>query len=422
VGEETRKRSEPREEIVYNRPSPEPTVEETEPEDEFFFRKPAPDSRRLEEARSAVKKASKPAEEDFVWNVHQFPKGESRPTEEVDFQWNIERPAPPPERGIDFDPESRFHTYNKSRDEFQQLLDREYLRTNRDPEPAPERFATPPPTYSVPVEERFDPANHVREMERERQAIQPYPREESWENDLYDEERLKFNTMELRRDLLQVGLDENAKTQIIEKIKYGEEEYSREPDEFDIKKTQFVQKARDQEFGTQPETQPETRPEEDFQEQARLLTPLHPIAPTILPTKGSNEGKGNIEESSTGPASVEQVVASREMPDVDERLAKLWDTDTAPIPVASIPSQVAEALKAEELLEEGEEEDFYQEEGKRKGGFFGKLVIAIIIVVLILEGSILGLRHFAPESEATAKVNGVILNFQEWIETTFFDR
>lgn len=69
--------------------------------------------------------------------------------------------------------------------------------------------------------------------------------------------------------------------------------------------------------------------------------------------------------------------------------------------------------------------DVYEDEDAkdgRKGGFFGKFIIAIIIIILIIEGSILGLRNFAPESDATAKANQVILTIQNWVEDTFFDK
>jgi hypothetical protein len=129
------------------------------------------------------------------------------------------------------------------------------------------------------------------------------------------------------------------------------------------------------------------------------------------------------EQGTTGEIPEEHITVapSEETPDVDQKLAKLWDTNTAPVPVASIPSQMSHAQTSSTLIPDDGDDDFYQDEEKRRGGFFGKFVIAIIIVVLILEGSILGLRHFAPESEATTKVNEVILVFQQWIETTFFD-
>lgn len=463
VGEQAHETPEPREEIVYNRPyteKPKPKREE-EPEEEFFFRKPepGPDPARLEAARRSVEKAAKPVDEDFVWNVHQFPKGEARPTEDVDFQWNLDRPSQPSGRGLEADPENRFHTYNKSREEFQQLLDREYLRTNRESERASSGFIPPLPNEQPPIEDRFDPVSHVQEMEREREALQQYPAEDPWEKELYDEERRKFNTMELRRDLLQVGLDENAKTQIIEKIKYGGDDYQSTSDDFDIKKTQFVQKSRNpepkypneegyetvasddnayQEAISQPEM-----PEMPVGEEARPLKPLHPTPPTILPTGGDSDKpsvEGNVtppqpvdgrmgqdasyaEQGTTGEIPEEHITVapSEETPDVDQKLAKLWDTNTAPVPVASIPSQMSHAQTSSTLIPDDGDDDFYQDEEKRRGGFFGKFVIAIIIVVLILEGSILGLRHFAPESEATTKVNEVILVFQQWIETTFFD-
>ncbi len=466
VGEQAHETPEPREEIVYNRPyteKPKPKREE-EPEEEFFFRKPetGPDPVRLEAARRSVEKAAKPVEEDFVWNVHQFPKGETRPTEDVDFQWNLDRPPQPSGRGLEADPENRFHTYNKSREEFQQLLDREYLRTNRASDRVSSGFIPPLPNEKPPIEDQFDPVSHVQEMEREREALEQSPTENPWEEELYDEERRKFNTMELRRDLLQVGLDENAKTQIIEKIKYGGDDYQNASDDFDIKKTQFVQKSRNPEPGYSNEEdyetvasyqntyqgaspQPEMAGASEMPEvaEARLLKPLHPTPPTILPTGGDSE-KPSDEKIGTPPkpadggvsqevSHTEQVLTggtpedsttvlpTEEKPDVDQRLAKLWDTDTAPVPVASIPSQMSHAQTSHILIPDDGGDDFYQEEEKRRGGFFGKFVIAIIIVVLILEGSILGLRHFAPESEATTKVNEVILVFQQWIETTFFD-
>lgn len=108
-----------------------------------------------------------------------------------------------------------------------------------------------------------------------------------------------------------------------------------------------------------------------------------------------------------------------------------WDSETAPIPVVSLASEIAADKKHFEEVqlesydpandpEDGGED--YEEKHKRKGGFLGKLVISIIVIVLIIEGSILGLRNFAPESDVTLKANEVILVLQNWIEDTFFNK
>ena len=441
------------EEVVYNEPRPEHRASQDKGHDPLGqaqfgapFKQETPQQQiplqqippqRMEEAKRSVYEASGPKEGDFVWNVHQFQGEEIKPAEEIEFKWNLEDG-------------SKFHTYNKSREEFQKLLDNEYVRTGKEvpfqqdepivtmpdtryrPEPPQleEAYIKPemPMTRSIEETYKFDPVDHVHRMEMEREAIFPEVKEVVGPEirEFNRSEEQKFNTMELKRDLLQVGLDEAAKTQIIEKI-FADDNLG-SIDDFDIKKTKFISKSKKGE---------EEKSRQDFSQ----------------------------------PIDIAEVSEKDQDEEMDGKLAKLWDTDTAPIPIVSIPSMVAathnmtaaqeatiqrptaaqeatiqrpttaqeatiqEATLGEDLplkrpaldddyygdIDEEIDEEYYYS-SKKKGGFFGKFIIALIIIVLIIEGSILGLRNFAPESAITEKANEVILNIQNWVESTILKK
>ena len=345
---------------------------------ESLFRDPLYEE-RLKEARESVKKAKSPGEDDFVWNVHQFPGSEKPVTEDINFRWDQE-PEPDPVR---YEPEktfseNKFHTYNKSREEFQKLLDKEYLKINQE-------FA-------------FDPEKHLRESEVQREMEAPFKPFDYWDGEVVKGEP-KFDTKELQKDLFHREIPEAEKTQLIEKIIVTETEEEPVKDDFEITKTQYV--VRDKAI----------------------------VAPTILPQGLKKEEKAEVKEELIAPTPIieeekkeeEIFVESPSEPDVDEKLSRLWDTDTAPIPISSIPQKVASTYEAvEKEVEYGEEEyidgGYFYEEPEKKGSFIGKLFIAIIIVVLIIEGSILGLRYFAPETEVTNKVNDVLMEIQHFVE------
>lgn len=471
-GNESKFKEPLKEEVVFNTPSQnkkpisytprENLTDNLEKEEDLLFRAPR-------EAHQSVKNARRPAEDDFVWNVHDFPETGPKETEDIDFHWDeevsIDRKRPveaAPSKKEAFLEDSKFHTYNKNREEFQELLDKEYLRQNKN-----EDYPTNREPKEYPA---FDPIDHIRNMEKQREEIPIY----SLEKDRFAEDQ-KFDTVELKKDLIKPELDENYKTQTIEKINHGEYPYINQSNEFDIKKTQFVQndeinaksavestpiflaktsnapsippigarknsddyinlelsKAEEIILDEEPSQIPE-EPSQTAEEASKIFAEkvLEEIEANKQETKVDNtfdesiERVADVDSDVTLESTAEQTVA----PGVDERLNKLWDSDTAPVPVASLTLEsIGDAKKTsgEDLASyDTMVDDYgdYDEKEAKKGGFLGKFIIAIIIIVLIVEGSILGLRNFAPESEATAKANQVILILQNWIEDTFFDK
>lgn len=464
-GSESKAKESPKEEVIFNTPSQKENgisfAEDESPWDNWDNnerkreRKSEPVFRAPNEAHESVNNARKPEVEDFVWNVHDFPEPGAKPVEDIDFSWDEEvqprserftRPITPPRE--EFEGDSKFHTYNKTREEFQELLDKEYIRQKREPEYPLQRGPQEQPSYDSP--------DHIGIIEKPQRESSEYYK--PWEH-----------------------------------IK---------SEEFDIEKTQFFQKQEletpPQELETPPIIPADTRrapsipPEHtDFHEPspiAEVMDNLH-LGENAMTEPAMVEPEMTAPEM-TSPESVEdfselnnakeedsvktddvdidkaQALAAAAVelptPGIDERLAKLWDSDTAPVPVAylglggksigSKKTKLDDSEVGEDLLEgkdskdpknaedfkdiedpNGREEppsydplnDVYEDEDAkdgRKGGFFGKFIIAIIIIILIIEGSILGLRNFAPESDATAKANQVILTIQNWVEDTFFDK
>ena len=503
-GDENKEKEPPKEEVVFNPSSQKGKPVSFSEQDNFYNnhgRENQPPFKAPIQAHQSVNNAKRPVEDDFVWNVHNFPEAGPRATEDIDFRWEeaeqIKRQRdidPSPQHGDEVVDGGKFHTYNKSREEFQELLDKEYLRQDRE---GKHPLKVGPQDYLA-----FDPIEHVMSMERERKETPGYYSD----SDYYDQNCKKFDTVELQKDLIQPEMDEMSKTQIIEKIKYGDETYRNQEDDFDIKKTQFVE---DEEIDKMPiipakeKGEPDISPTESMNHgddhidlspegtteyndinkannispvliasaMAKLGDPTGSIEPTepidksepigsveptepidkvdpmdsidpIAPTdeKPIDSDNDNYTENSVEKASVaatetpieissekgeEQNTEKTPTPKVDERLSKLWDSDTAPVPVASlVPNSPTDDKNVPEdkLSSYDPMDDDYDAKDERRGGFIGKFVIAIIVIVLIIEGSILGLRNFAPESEVTAKANQVILTIQTWVEDTFFNR
>jgi len=417
VGNDERRHEPVNEEIIYNPPKPdkEPFV--------FGRREQAsthiPSMSDLHDRADASAKPPKPCEGDFdfVWNVHKFPEAGPKEIEKIDFDWNPKpagsrtaQPATGESAGTSAgfssftsdESKEKFNTYNKSREEFQKLLDREYVRLGQKSTAGETAAPAEVPRYESAAAEEpepFDPIKHLQEMEIERKKERDLFYAELDQQDYIESDEAlqpdtrRFDTIELQKDMLQVDMDEAAKTQIIERIKYGASGIGA-TDDFDIKKTQFYQKQEYEQRMEEPEPQVESR------------TMEIPIGITDM----------NI--AAEAPAPME---TSAPPPDADaamqERLKHLWDSNTAPIPVQSIPAQAAAAYSNGQTAQTEEKATPHKEE--KGGNKLIKFFIALIIVVLVLEGTVLGLRYFAPESEATKKVNYTITLIQDWIKTTF---
>ncbi len=428
-GSEIKTKESPKEEVIFNTPSQKEKgisfveAEEESPWDNWdnkgtkSERKSEPAFRAPNEAHESVNNARKPDVEDFVWNVHDFPEPGPKPVEDIDFSWDEEvkprserftRPITPPRD--EFEGDSKFHTYNKTREEFQELLDKQYIRQNKEPEQPLQRE---PREYSS-----YDSADHIGIIDKPQSADH-------------------------------IGIIDKPQEEGSEYYKPWEHD---QREDFDIEKTQFFENQEVEEAPTIPtkNTRAPSIPPEHTDSHEPL--PVADVMDSEMPTQVNLKIPEPAEDADMDKAQ-ELAAAATELPTpgIDERLAKLWDSDTAPVPVAylglggksigSKKTKLDDSEVGEEPLEDKELKDqidteappspydplndvYENEDAKdgKKGGFFGKFIIAIIIIILIIEGSILGLRNFAPESEATAKANQVILTIQSWVEDTFFDK
>lgn len=437
VGNDEKRHDTVAEEVIYNPP-------QTDKEPIMFGRKDQPIYNIVDPEGDKPKSCE--SDFDFVWNVHKFPSAAPREIEDINFDWN---PKIEEARSSQFtsgetdnstagfssftseESKEKFNTYNKSREEFQKLLDREYVRLNQKPpgvEATQSTSVRTETTYNAPAQNEtapvFDPIRHLQEMELERKRerdlfyaeLEHQQENEVGDSDLDDGGR-RFDTRELQKDLLQVEMDDVAKTQIIERIKYGTSDYEG-PGDFDIKKTQYYQKP---EQTSQAESFEYGRPEVQFELQPESKTVEVPIIPPD--SNFSAETPVYTEQSAAAPVEqaapiLPQQAAPTGEVNMQERLKHLWDSDTAPIPVQSIPAQVAAAY-GEDKSAKPQGNASSAKEGKSGGGKLIRFFIVLIIIVLLIEGTVLGLRYFAPDSQATKKINYSITLVQDWIKTTF---
>ena len=473
VGNDEKRHEPVNEEVIYNPP-------QTDKEPLIFGRREQPPYNISDP--SAGKPKTCDDDFDFVWNVHKFPAAGPRETEDISFDWNPkqeENKASQFASGEDINlagfsnltsdqRKEKFNTYNKSREEFQKLLDREYVRLNQRPpahEPAQYESAQNEPAQKPPVPREtiqreplqpvlpaqmepanmelapaFDPIRHLQEMELERKRERDLFYAELEQQDQISEEESqpddgrKFDTRELQKDMLQVEMDEASKTQIIERIKYGTADLEG-PGAFDIKKTQYYQKPEHLNQTTVPQPgyqtgyqtglQPEARPEIQFELQPEPKTAEIPVikqetnvaAETpVYPEAAATVQPAMMPKQTTQPQQSQTVM--RDDANMQERLKQLWDSNTAPIPVQSIPAQAA-ASYGEDKSEKTQGKATASKGEKSGGTKVIRFFIVLIILVLIIEGTVLGLRYFAPDSEATKRINYSITQIQDWVKDTF---
>lgn len=461
VGNDEKHHEPVNEEVIYNPP-------QTDKEPIIFGRREQPPYNISDP--SAGKPKTCDDDFDFVWNVHKFPAAGPRETEDISFDWN---PKQEENKASQFAPgedinlagfsnltsdqrKEKFNTYNKSREEFQKLLDREYVRLNQRPpvhEPAQYEPAQNEPAQKAPIPREtiqrepeqpvqmepinmeptpaFDPIRHLQEMELERKRERDLFYAELEQQDHILEEEIqpddgrKFDTRELQKDMLQVEMDEASKTQIIERIKYGSADLEG-PGDFDIKKTQYYQKpeylnqaAEPQpgyQTGYQTGLQPEARPEIQFELQPEPKTAEIPVI--TQQTNAAVEAPVYPEAAATVQQATQLQTAMRDDANMQERLKQLWDSNTAPIPVQSIPAQAAAAY-GEDKSEKTQGKAAASKVEKGGGTKVIRFFIVLIILVLIIEGTVLGLRYFAPDSEATKRINYSITQIQDWMKDKF---
>lgn len=294
---------------------------------------------------------------EFQWNIHEFPK--SKKTEDAVFVWDasaLETKAPQPDEipleeqlfremsrdSIDSHPEEldKFLTFSRKNEEFQKLLDREYERLHQGPD-----------TDSFPWEEDDmvdDQAPEESFEEVEAPQEQPLEKEEPSAPEPIQVADNEYDTQIGEMQAARASLFSQEIIQDNETIqkKYGQPEDEAAP------------------VPEQKEEVPAESAETELVTPVESLESLESVQPEPLPEV------------------TEEIIP--EMPISEEAPQE---------PVAAILKELAEDMQKEELAEE-----------EPKKGWPGKVLLIVIAIILVFEILLLGIRYFAPQSDAARAI------------------
>jgi len=407
--------SEMKEEIVFNPPydnkahftEEEPPYSEEEQSEEEEDLKDFISENEIKAQKNEEETINPEAVKDgeFAWNIYEFPG--SKKTEEIAFNWNMEefnQAGPKESEPIPFEEEffqeirddsnrikeqniDRFFTFSRKNEEFQELLDKEYEKLNRNTEPGirvkvvkesgipeivplqeihmdsvvPEEAQDqePPLDTEIPIEDTVLNTEPVEESEPETEPIvetilntEPVEIEQEAELTIEDEPVQAEATPKSEH------LSEMAQARA---LFFGEELIR---DNESIKKKLVAD-----ESGERPDSV------EDTGSESKEESGVNPDA-VFSDTVEIEESEEDIDRRAESVAAAYSLAASEK--------AVEQEHSAAPIPVL--------------IGEEGEE-------GENHKRSIGQILLIILAVILFIEIAILGIRYFAPESAASKAIS-----------------
>lgn len=430
--------SEMKEEIVFNPPyenkahfteedSPYAEEERSEPEEEEEDLKEFISENEIEAQKNEEETINPGAVKDgeFAWNIYEFPG--SKKTEEIAFNWNMEEfnQAEPKEgEPTPFEEEffqeirddsnrikeqniDRFFTFSRKNEEFQELLDKEYEKLNRNPEPGiqvkvvkesgipevvplqeihmdsvvPEeaQYQETPLDTEIPIEETVLNTEPVEENDPNTEPVEETVQKNTEPVEIEEEAELTIEDEPAQAEAAQKSehLSEMAQEMAQARALFFGEELIR--DNESIKKKLVAD-----ESGERPESLKVTSSEPEPEEESAIKPDDAVISADTFETE---EPKEDIDRRAESVAAAYSLAASEKAIELEH--------SAAPIPV---------------LIGEEDEE----EEGENHKRSIGQILLVILAIILFIEIAILGIRYFAPESAASK----VISNTQTQIFNT----
>lgn len=391
-----------------------PEVKPKEDLKEFIF------ETEIEEHKEREKQAGEAnplRNSEFKWNVHEFPT--AKKTEDIEFNWKMEEfgQTEPKEAEAAFEEElfreikddaerikeaniDRFFTFSKKNEEFQKLLDREYEKFNRNGQPITEpeplqlkeikeaepqgmmdTQKMPPDDDTGPEKEIVSEAISPQESTPEEKfaAEQPIPIAPKAE---HLEEMVQARTLFFGEELIK---DNDA---IKKKLSNAETDQEKIPEQEDpVVAEQGLDKA---------EVIAQTLDEPDQAEEMQATA-----------TRSGKTTEDYIKEEKVAENYIDQ--------DLHNEVETAQDIETTDLSV--VPKVEVAELLVSELSEDAVSEE---DEKEKKKNRIGRIVLIVIAIILILEIGILGIRYFAPKSDAAESLSdtqiGVIDIVSGWMD------
>ncbi len=399
---------------------------------------------RATEERKEQEKAKRESVS-FGWNLEGFPKESSRKTEDVDFNWDsvLDRRNRYNSGSVGdeiFEP--KYEPVNESlqrreRERIRQIEEADTERKVRMPQPIDEgssfnwnvddyRFRKEKQEFGDPLTLTETPA-YAHEEEK---PLSP----EELEKELFDEMSPKgddrFKTFNSKNSEFQALLDKEK-----ERVKSLEDEYNRQfaemdytwvPDVFPEMTRKEVEKKNEPEAGTQitqkKAAEPDTQPEK-LEEEAILIGVVQPATPhTVDLSEVAEAAKASEAPSEEAPeterpseAAPERALEEQDLPfrDNEEPKSGGAPSDKTKLRYSDIFPRVdnqggGNDNAADAGDHKNKELDAYREEEPVRKHTFLKVLLAILIIAIIVEGVILGIKFFAPDSKLSQTVDDVV--------------
>lgn len=413
--------AEMKEEVVFNPPyenesqfaEDEPALEfsESEPEEKEDLKEFI--SENEIEAHKQEQETTEPEAErnsEFIWNVHEFP--ESKKTDAVKFNWNMEDFGRPEEKEVAanvFEEElfqeirdessrireqniDRFFTFSRKNEEFQKLLDREYekvrkrsvigIEASEEPKAQEEPKVPEVPIESIHIEEKV--SEGVEHEEPPLDAETPLNEEIPLDAEIPLNEEIPLDT--------EITPNEEAPLEPESIPTEPMEDLPTPPAASKAEHISEMAKARAEFFG------------ED------LIRDNESIKKTLTTEDAEEDEIPHLTEKTAEESAAEQEEADRPAEISDMEVSKAKEAaeeypeaeipDNMPVEVIGLSGDDRTAAAVQVLIPAAVEE---QEEEKPKRSF-GQIVLIIIAVILAIEIIILGIRFFAPESSAAKAI------------------
>ena len=318
---------------------------------------------------------------EFSWNVHEFPQ--KKKTEDVEFSWKLDEYGHQEQKAKDavFEEElfqeirdegnrikesniDRFFTFSKKNEEFQELLDKEYEKINRHPE--------------------------IVTRAEHKQAIEAGISQDGMQNKEAAPAEVVVVKEEVPEEISEtVGTETDANPEVIIEVDSEIEE----PEE--VSDTDITEAEMPKETDSLPEsvlqvTIAATSKAEHLQEMAQARTSFF--------------GEELIQDNET----IKKKLGSSEA--VEEKMQEKEQTDTSDHEEANdltAKSQESERKEIETPHALANEEARVKagSEKEKKNPHIGMILLMIIGIILVFEIAILGIRYFAPNSEAADMIN-----------------
>ncbi len=332
--------------------------------------------------------------DEFNWNVHEFPKEKEKETEEAVFNWELKEFDQPGSKeatetaseeeifreimgdanalkGSNID---RFFTFSKKNEEFQKLLDREYEKHNRHSEQITKLITEADTSVETDKMDQFETGADLKANEGSDTTIASSVREKQVpEETICQAEKVEISVPKIEMDV----------EPSVEKIAQESEESEQNASKSE--QLSEMTQARKLFFGD------------------TMIKDNEAIIKDMVSAESDAMKNGDFDVEQNAQASAEHSLGKTVVdysPEEDQQAASGGISEAFETPENS---EISEPFTEREMVEDSVKEEEEPREKGRKKQRFGQILLIIIAVILVAEIAILGILS-APESTAAKAI------------------